>query len=128
MRITPHGFSSLSVGSRYVKIYNVLALGSTEARPASVQLGRFLFHRQGAESNRAGNQERSTYFQACSNLKRSKYRVVLNIYPSSIYCGYNLIYIAALANHSCLILQLFPYYSIYSVTKCRKLDIRDNVI
>lgn len=38
MRITSHGFSSMSAGSRYAKIYNVLTFGSTEAQLASVQL------------------------------------------------------------------------------------------
>lgn len=52
MCIASHGFSSMSIGSRFVKIYNVLTFGSSEARLSNqrVQLGRFLLHRREAEN------------------------------------------------------------------------------
>ncbi|KYQ50083.1 hypothetical protein ALC60_10820 [Trachymyrmex zeteki] len=74
MRITSHGFSSVSAGSRYVKIYNVPTFGSTEAQLASVQLGRSLFHRQEAERvPRKKLGKRSTNSQVPEYSKSSKY-------------------------------------------------------
>lgn len=85
MRITSHGFSSVSAGSRYVKIYNVPTFGSTEAPLASVQLGRSLFHRQEAErAPRKKLGKRSTNSQVPEYSKSSKYSRVLREYLSDI--------------------------------------------
>ncbi|TGZ46873.1 Uncharacterized protein DBV15_02582 [Temnothorax longispinosus] len=85
MRITSHGFSSVSAGSRYVKIYNVPTFGSTEAQLASVQLGRSLFHRQEAErALRKKLGKRSTNSQVPEYSKRPKYSRMLREYLSDV--------------------------------------------
>lgn len=85
MRVTSHGFSSVSAGSWYVKIYNVPTFGSTEAQLASVQLGRSLFHHHEAErAPRKKLGKRSTNSQVPEYSKSTKYSRMYREYLSDI--------------------------------------------